>query len=136
MTRILICQLPPGSIISPEKTGFGSLPKNQKHYPAIVMDQELIKMVEDYNRQLDQFRLGTKEQQEIAESMIMLRQSFFAKEIRKKYKGADCSDVDFLRVVKIPDELSFTVCQGRSGYEEIVVWSWRVNPRIIIFKDE
>jgi len=135
MTRILICQLPPGSIISPEKTGFGSLPKNQKHYPAIVMDQELIKMVEDYNRQLDQFRLGTKEQQEIAESMIMLRQSFFAKEIRKKYKEADCSDVDFLRVVKIPDELSFTVCQGRSGYEEIVVWSWRVNPRIMIVKD-
>lgn len=136
MTRILVCQLPHGSIVSPEKTGFGSLPKNQKYYPAIVMDPTLIKMVLDYNLQLDTFRNGNKEEQEIAESMMMLRQSFFAKEIRKKYKGADCSDVDFLRVVKIPNELSFTVCQGRSGYEEIVVWSWRINPRIMIFKDE
>lgn len=136
MTKILVCQLPSGSIISPEKTGFGSLPRNQKHYPAIVMDSDIIKMVEDYNKQLKEFSCGTKEQQEIAESMVMLRQTFFAKEIHKKYKGADCTDVDFLRVVKIPDELSFTVCQGRSGYEEIVVWSWRVNPRILILKDE
>ena len=122
--KILVCQLPEGSILSPEKTGFGSLPRNLRYYPEIVMDLTLIKMVEGYNRLLKKVNSSEREY------LIMNRQSYFTEVIQSKYQKADCSDVDFLNVIVIPNGYSFKVAQGRSGYEEVIIWSFSQNPSI------
>lgn len=124
--KVLVCQLPEGSILSPEKTGFGSLPRNLRYYPEIVIDPFLIKMVESYNKLLRNVSSSEREY------LIMNRQNYFTEVIQSKYQKADCSDVDFLKVIVIPTGYSFKVTQGRSGYEEVIIWSFSHNPSIYI----
>ncbi len=132
LTRmIVLCHLSPGFIIGsiPEATGFASInPSFQK----IEADPRIVKMVRLYNERIEEFENqesnGNDSAGDSAQELIYLRGGYFASEIRNWYgPSVNTEYVDFLEVIELPSNWSYLVLQGRSGYEELVIWESGTN---------
>ena len=111
MGLIVVCHLPPGFVSIGEQTGFASINTEIK---GIESDPRIVEMVRSYNETLDR----TSEDHEL----LMKRDGFFSEKILCWFPGANVRDVDFLEVVEIPENWEYTIVQGRSGCEELVIW--------------
>jgi len=108
---IVVCHLSPGFVSTPEATGFGSL---NPQYKGIEADPRIVAMVASYNESLDR---------EIEDhDLLMERDGFFREKILSWFPGANVKDVDFLEIVEIPENWGYSLCQGRSGCEELIIW--------------
>lgn len=126
---IVVCHLPPGSIVSPEETGFASI---NPSFGKIEADPRIVQMVRLYNERIEEFErqeaLGNDYAGDSAQELITHRQEYFASEIFNWYGSmVNTKDVDFLECVEIPTNWSYLVVQGRSGYEELVIWETGSN---------
>lgn len=110
--EIVVCHLPAGSIIAPEQTGFASL---NPQYPGIEADRRIIAMVKNFQKQLESAAMQYDE-------MLVQKQELFSQKILEWYPNSNVRDVDFLEIVELPTNWKYTIIQGRSGYEELVIW--------------
>ena len=108
---IVVCHLSPGFVSTPEATGFASL---NPQYRGIEADHRIVQMVASYNESLD------RESED--HELLMERDGFFSAKILGWFPGANVKDVDFLEIVEIPENWEYTIVQGRSGIEELVIW--------------
>lgn len=126
---IVVSHLPPGSIVAPEATGFASI---NPSFPKIESDPRIVQMVRLYNARVEEFErqeaMGNDFAGDSAQELITHRQEYFASEIINWYGSmVNTKDVDFLEVVEIPLNWSYQVLQGRSGYEELIIWETGSN---------
>ncbi len=108
---IVVCHLSPGFISTPEATGFASL---NPQYKGIEADSRIVQMVTSYNE--------TIERASDDHDLLMEKDSFFSEKILSWFPGANVKDIDFLEIVEIPENWDYTLCQGRSGCEELIIW--------------
>jgi len=126
---IVVSHLPPGSIVVAEATGFASI---NPSFPKIEADPRIVQMVRLYNERIEEFErqesMGNDYAGDSAHELITHRQEYFASEIINWYGPmVNTKDVDFLEVLEIPVNWSYLVVQGRSGYEELVIWETGSN---------
>jgi hypothetical protein len=108
---IVVCHLPPGFVSIGEQTGFASINTEIK---GIESDPRIVEMVRSYNERIE---LAFDD-----DALQVERSEHFSKEILKFFPAANVRDVDFLEIVEIPENWEYTIVQGRSGIEELVIW--------------
>jgi hypothetical protein len=133
--KIIVAQVPPYFTYN-GPTGFGSLPENQLYYPEMIQDEYLVRIIQTRMELIDEFNLqsflGSELSEKIAQSFENNNKEFFEKVISRKFPMANTKDVDFLKVIDIPDGMNFKVVQGKSGYEEVIVWNDNTEPYILV----
>jgi len=133
--KIIVAQVPP-YFTNNGPTGFGSLPENHVYCPQIIQDEYLVRIIQTRMELIDEFNLqsflGSELSEKIAQSFENNNKEFFEKVISRKFPMANTKDVDFLRVIDIPEGFKFKVVQGKSGYEEVIVWNDSTEPYILV----
>ena len=134
--KIIVAQVPPHFTNNNGPTGFGSLPENQIYYPQMIQDEYLVRIIQTRMELIDEFNLqsflGSELSEKIAQSFENNNKEFFEKVISRKFPMANTKDVDFLKVIDIPEVMNFKVVQGKSGYEEVIVWNDNTEPYSLV----